>query len=103
MESKTPIHLSEAGEEIVEDVMEEKKVVQTRRCQPLLPLGTSTLPTITKIVKDKSDDTDDTHAYEDNAHKVILRTFSYFLKIATATHIDQRWSIFSSRSIRKRV
>ena len=43
---KTPIHLSEAGEEIVEDVVEEKKVVQTRRCQPLLPLGTSTLPTI---------------------------------------------------------
>ena len=39
---KTPIHLSEAGEEIVEDVVEEKKVVQTRRCQPLLPLGTST-------------------------------------------------------------
>ena len=31
-----------AGEEIVEDVVEEKKVVQTRRCQPLLPLGTST-------------------------------------------------------------
>ena len=89
---KTPIHLSEAGEEIVEDVVEEKKVVQTRRCQPLLPLGTSTLPTITKIVKDKSDDT---HAYDDNAHKVILRTFSYFLKIATATHIDQRLSLFS--------
>ena len=40
---KTPIHLSEAGEEIVEDVVEEKKVVQTRRCQPLLPLGTSIL------------------------------------------------------------
>ena len=41
------------------------------------------------IVKDKSDDT---HAYEDNAHKVILRTFSYFLKIVT--HIGQGWSIF---------
>ena len=37
---------------------------------------------VTKIVKDKSDDT-----YEDNAHKVILRTFSYFLKIVT--HIGQ--------------
>ena len=39
---------------------------------------------VTKIVKDKSDDT---HAYEDNAHKVILRTISYFLKIVT--HIGQ--------------
>ena len=47
---------------------------------------------VTKIVKDKSDDT---HADEDNAHKVILRTFSYFLKIATATYVGQRLSIFS--------
>ena len=36
---KTPIHLSEAGEEIVEDVVEEKKVVQTRRCQPSTPIA----------------------------------------------------------------
>ena len=43
------------------------------------------------IVKDKSDDT---HAYEDNAHKVILRTFSYFLKIVT--HIGQEWFIFKN-------
>ena len=55
---------------------------------------------VTKIVKDSSDDT---LAYKDNAHEVILHTFSYFLKIATATHIDQRLSIFSWRSIRKRV
>ena len=33
---------------------------------------------VTKIEKDKSDDT---LAYEDNAHEVILRTLSYFLKI----------------------
>ena len=46
---------------------------------------------VTKIVKDKSDDT---HAYEDNAHKAILRTISYFLKIATATYVGQRLSIF---------
>ena len=39
-----------------------------------------------KIGKDKSDDT---LADEDNAHKVILHTFSYFLKIATATHVGQ--------------
>ena len=31
---------------------------------------------VTKIGKDKSDDT---HAYKDTTHKVILRTFSYFL------------------------
>ena len=35
---------------------------------------------VTKIGKDKSDDT---HAYKDTTHKVILRTFSYFLKIVT--------------------
>ena len=35
---------------------------------------------VTKIEKDKSDDT---LAYEDNAHKVVLRTFSYFLRIVT--------------------
>ena len=39
---------------------------------------------VTKIEKDKSDDT---LAYEDNAHKVVLRTFSYFLRIMT--HIGQ--------------
>ena len=39
---------------------------------------------IKKIEKDKSDDT---LAYEDNAHKVVLRTFSYFLRIVT--HIGQ--------------
>ena len=31
---KTPIHLSEAGEELIEDVVEEKEIVKTRRCQP---------------------------------------------------------------------
>ena len=35
---------------------------------------------VTKIEKDKSDDT---LAYEDNAHKVVLRTYSYFLRIVT--------------------
>ena len=35
---------------------------------------------VTKIKNDKSNDT---LAYEDNAHKVIVRTFSYFFKIAT--------------------
>ena len=35
---------------------------------------------VKKIGKDKSDDT---LAYEDNAHKVVLRTFSYFLRIVT--------------------
>ena len=40
----TPIHLSEAGEELIEDVVEEN--VKTRRCQPLLPLGTSTCCTL---------------------------------------------------------
>ena len=43
---------------------------------------------LSKIRKDKSDDT---LAYEDSAHKVILRTFSYFLKIVT--HIGQEWFI----------
>ena len=38
----TPIHLSEAGEELIEDVVEENEAVKTRRCQPLLPLETST-------------------------------------------------------------
>ena len=42
---------------------------------------------VKKIGKDKSDDT---LAYEDNAHKYILRTFGYFLKIVT--HISQGWS-----------
>ena len=41
----------------------------------------------TMIGKDKSDDT---LAYEDLAHKVILRTSSYVLKIVT--HIEQLWS-----------
>ena len=39
---------------------------------------------VTKIGKDKSDDT---LAYEDMAHKVILHTSSYVLKIVT--HIGQ--------------
>ena len=39
------------------------------------------------IGKDKSDDT---LAYDDMAHKVILRTSSYVLKIVT--HIGQVWS-----------
>ena len=38
---KNPIHLSEAGGD-TENVVEDEKVVKTRRCQPLLPLGTST-------------------------------------------------------------
>ena len=42
---------------------------------------------VTKIGKDKSDDT---LAYEDMAHKVILHTSSYVLKIVT--HIGQVWS-----------
>ena len=42
---------------------------------------------VTKIGKDKSDDT---LAYEDVAHKVILCTSSYVLKIVT--HICQVWS-----------
>ena len=42
---------------------------------------------VTKIGKDKSDDT---LAYEDMAHKVILRTSSYVLKIVM--HIGQVWS-----------
>ena len=42
---------------------------------------------VTKIGKDKSDDT---LAYEDMAHKVILRTSSYVLKIVT--HIGHVWS-----------
>ena len=41
-----------------------------------------------KIGKDSSDDT---LAYKDNAHEVILHTFSYFLKIATATYVGQRF------------
>ena len=46
---------------------------------------------VSKIRKDKSDDT---LAYEDSAHKVILRTFSYFLKIVM--HIGQEWFIFKN-------
>ena len=46
---------------------------------------------VSKIRKDKSDDT---LAYKDCAHKVILRTFSYFLKILT--HIGQEWFIFKN-------
>ena len=42
---------------------------------------------VTMIGKDKSDDT---LTYEDFAHKVILRTSSYVLKIVT--HIGQVWS-----------
>lgn len=42
---------------------------------------------VTMIGKDKSDDT---LAYDDMAHKVILRTSSYVLKIVT--HIGQVWS-----------
>ena len=42
---------------------------------------------VTKIGKDESDDT---LAYEDMAHKVILHTSSYVLKIVT--HIGQVWS-----------
>ena len=42
---------------------------------------------ITMIGKDKSDDT---LAYNDMAHKIILRTSSYVLKIVT--HIGQIWS-----------
>ena len=44
---------------------------------------------LTQLKKDKSGDT---LAYEDSAHKVILRTFSYFLK--TVMHIGQEWFIF---------
>ena len=39
---KNPIHLSEAGGD-TENVVEDEEVVKTRRCQPLLPLGTSTV------------------------------------------------------------
>ena len=42
---------------------------------------------VTMIGKDKSDNT---LAYENLAHKVILRTSSYVLKIVT--HIGQVWS-----------
>ena len=42
---------------------------------------------VTKIGKDESDDT---LAYEDMAHKVILHTSSYVLKIVT--HIGHVWS-----------
>ena len=42
---------------------------------------------VTMIGKDKSDDT---LAYDDMAHKVILLTYSYVLKIVT--HIGQVWS-----------
>ena len=38
---ENPIHLSEAGGD-TENVVEDEKVVKTRRCQSLLPLGTST-------------------------------------------------------------
>ena len=36
------IHLSEAGEEIlIDNIVEGKEVVKTRRCHPELPLGNS--------------------------------------------------------------
>ena len=47
---------------------------------------------VKKIGKDNSDDT---LAYEENAHKYILRTFGYFLKIVTHISIQiiykRRW------------
>ena len=47
----TPIHLSKAGEEFTEDVVEEKNVVKTRRCQPLLPLGASTETVVKSVIQ----------------------------------------------------
>ena len=44
-----------------------------------------------RLEKGKSDDT---LGYEDSAHKVILRTFSYFFKIVT--QIGQEWFIFKN-------
>ena len=50
----------------------------------IFAMGGCYVTNVTKIGKDKSYDT---HAYKDTTHKVILRTFSYFLKIVT--HIGQ--------------
>ena len=46
-----PIHLSEAGEELIEDVVEENEAVKTRRCQPLLPLGASTETVVKSVIQ----------------------------------------------------